>query len=110
MQTQSDPAEPLRRAFTYRWLAKAYEYPDTVAWQLLCDSVEHLHQPASELLRYFCSSEYEQFLADYISAFGHAARGPCPLNEIEYGELKADPLIQPHRLADLAAFYRAFGL
>jgi DMSO reductase family type II enzyme chaperone len=32
------------------------------------------------------------------------------LNEIEYGDLKADPLFQPHRLADLAAFYRAFGL
>jgi TorA maturation chaperone TorD len=32
------------------------------------------------------------------------------LNEIEYGDLKADPLFQPHRLADLGAFYRAFGL
>jgi hypothetical protein len=40
----------------------------------------------------------------------HAARGRCPLNEIEYGDIKADPLFQPHRLADLAAFYRAFGL
>ena len=32
------------------------------------------------------------------------------MNEIEYGDIKADPLFQPHRLADLAAFYRAFGL
>ncbi|MCB1127422.1 MAG: molecular chaperone TorD family protein, partial [Verrucomicrobiae bacterium] len=46
----------------------------------------------------------------YIVAIGHAARGSCPVNEIEYGDLKADPLFQPHRLADLAAFYRAFGL
>ncbi len=46
----------------------------------------------------------------YIAAFGHAARGGCPINEIEYGDIKADPLFQPHRLADLAAFYRAFGL
>ena len=32
------------------------------------------------------------------------------MNEIEYGDAQADPLFQPHRLADLAAFYRAFGL
>ena len=28
----------------------------------------------------------------------------------DLGDLRADPLFQPHRLADLAAFYRAFGL
>jgi len=32
------------------------------------------------------------------------------MNEIEYGDIKADPLFQPHRLADLGAFYAAFGL
>jgi len=53
---------------------------------------------------------YDAFLTAYLAAFGHAARGRCPLNEIEYGDIKADPLFQPHRLADLAAFYRAFGL
>jgi TorA maturation chaperone TorD len=37
-------------------------------------------------------------------------RGDCPPYEIEYGELKADPLYQPHRLADIAAFYKAFGM
>jgi DMSO reductase family type II enzyme chaperone len=53
---------------------------------------------------------FDSFLTAYLAAFGHAARGRCPLNEIEYGDIKADPLFQPHRLADLAAFYRAFGL
>lgn len=53
---------------------------------------------------------FEPFQSDYLTIFGHAARGLCPLNEIEYGDLKADPLFQPHRLADLAGFYRAFGL
>jgi len=107
MQTQS---EALKRAFVYRWLAKAYEYPDPASWQWLCGSISHLDQGTTELSGHFHSSEYEHFLDDYVAAFGHAARGPCPLNEIEYGELKADPLIQPHRLADLAAFYHAFGL
>ena len=50
---------------------------------------------------------YDAFLTAYLAAFGHAARGRCPLNEIEYGDIKADPLFQPHRLADLAAFYES---
>lgn len=107
MQIQS---ESLKRAFSYRWLAKAYEYPERTGWEWLCESVRHLPPPAGKVLRSFEVSNFDDFLADYIAAFGHAARGPCPLNEIEYGELKADPLIQPHRLADLAAFYRAFGV
>ena len=58
----------------------------------------------------FSSDAFDSFHSAYLAAFGHAARGQCPLNEIEYGDLKADPLFQPHRLADLAAFYCAFGL
>lgn len=107
MQTQS---EALTRAFVYRWLAKAYEYPDPANWDWLCESISHLPAVARELLRCFQPLNFDAFLAEYVAVFGHAARGPCPLNEIEYGELKADPLIQPHRLADLAAFYRAFGM
>lgn len=64
----------------------------------------------AELIAAMDTVSFDAFLVDYIELFGHAARGTCPLNEIEYGELKADPLFQAHRLADLAAFYRAFGL
>jgi putative dimethyl sulfoxide reductase chaperone len=64
----------------------------------------------AELVAAIETASFDAFLGDYIELFGHAARGTCPLNEIEYGELKADPLFQAHRLADLAAFYRAFGL
>jgi DMSO reductase family type II enzyme chaperone len=53
---------------------------------------------------------YTAFESDYITCFGHTVRGDCPMNEIEYGDIKADPLFQPHRLADLGAFYAAFGL
>ena len=64
----------------------------------------------SPVLPNFTPASFDSFLSAYVAAFGHAARGRCPLNEIEYGDLKADPLFQPHRLADLAAFYCAFGL
>ncbi|MBL8695337.1 MAG: molecular chaperone TorD family protein [Planctomycetes bacterium] len=40
--------------------------------------------------------------------FGHTVRGPVPAYESEWG--KADGLLQPHRIADLSAFYRAHGL
>jgi DMSO reductase family type II enzyme chaperone len=63
-----------------------------------------------EVCATFTAAAQDSFLDAYIATFGHAARGGCPLNEIEYGDIKADPLFQPHRLADLAAFYRAFGL
>jgi DMSO reductase family type II enzyme chaperone len=69
-----------------------------------------LQRSARAWLASLSSGQLDQFRGDYNAAFGHAARGLCPLNEIEYGELKADPLFQPHRLADLAAFYQAFGL
>jgi TorA maturation chaperone TorD len=46
--------------------------------------------------------------AAYQALFGHTARGAVPPYETEYG---ADSLFQPmHEMADLAAFYRAFGL
>jgi putative dimethyl sulfoxide reductase chaperone len=117
----------IARSFLYRALAQAFEEPSRESWLWLCQNetrqVIHLAtiafhehtgttiQSSSEkLVSQFKPTLFEDFTSDYLSAFGHAARGPCPINEIEYGDLKADPLFQPHRLADLGAFYRAFGL
>src|SRR5262249_11137265 len=112
--------------FLYRFLAQAYEDPTEQAWTRITsgdclnilDSVVRtlnstsltLAKAAIALRENLCPEGFESFLACYLATFGHAARGRCPLNEIEYGDLKADGLFQPHRLADLAAFYRAFGL
>jgi len=114
------------RSFLYRFLAQAYEDPTREGWsRMFTTDCQQVLEPALRTLgarvpalaqaaRAFQSQlkpeAFESFLASYLAAFGHAARGRCPLNEIEYGDLKADPLFQPHRLADLAAFYRAFGL
>lgn len=113
----------LARSFVYRYLAKAYEDPTPANWQWLTEptTLASLHSAAGQLGgavraaaeslgRHIHSAAFDTFLGAYLTAFGHAARGSCPLNEIEYGDIKADPLFQPHRLADLAAFYRAFGL
>ena len=113
----------IARSFIHRLLAKAFEDPTPASWQWLTDppTVASLRSAAGQLetpvqasvellLSAFALDTSESFLDAYLAAFGHAARGSCPLNEIEYGDIKADPLFQPHRLADLAAFYRAFGL
>jgi DMSO reductase family type II enzyme chaperone len=122
LQTSIDTA--LARAFLHRFLATAFQDPTDETWQWLgladtrqtfWAAVKTLAQPALEsaalaVARALTPDGFETFRDDYVAAFGHASRGGCPLNEIEYGDLKADPLFQPHRLADLAAFYRAFGL
>lgn len=113
----------LARSFLHRLLAKAYEDPMPESWSWLASpqTVNALRAAnafvgpgvlagAEALISALRPEGFESFLNAYLAAFGHAARGSCPLNEIEYGDIKADPLFQPHRLADLAAFYRAFGL
>ena len=113
----------IARSFIHRFLAKAYEDPMPVTWDWLTQAQtinslrvanvyvgQELLASAEALITTLQPAELDSFLNAYLAAFGHAARGSCPLNEIEYGDIKADPLFQPHRLADLAAFYRAFGV
>jgi DMSO reductase family type II enzyme chaperone len=114
------------RSFIYQLLARAFADPEPDLWAVLSNPETHtgldgavaglgpdqprLKESAGQLRLALQPSGFEAFFSAHLSAFGHAARGACPINEIEYSELKADALFQPHRLADLAAFYRAFGL
>ena len=116
----------MARSFVYRFLAQCYQDPTQEGWtwmteasyqqglgsaiRIIAATAPPLADIATTLRSQLKQGQFESFLAAYLAAFGHAARGRCPLNEIEYGDIKADPLFQPHRLADLAAFYRAFGL
>jgi TorA maturation chaperone TorD len=83
------PSDADRRAFTWRWLAAAFSYPDAEIREWLEG------KPTPEA---------------YLRIFGHTVKGDCPPHELEYGSLHADKLYQPHLLADIAGFYRAFGL
>lgn len=125
--TQARLDGALARSFVYQFLARAFDYPASETWGWLTDqgTIESLFlavecvEPrldaplarSSGLLKcVWVPAALGAFHDDYIATIGHAARGSCPINEIEYGDINADPLFQPHRLADLAAFYRAFGL
>ena len=124
---QSHIDTTLARSFVYRFLAQAFEDPTPEGWQRLCNettqetlrrAISTLHSTAAicppqdrlGVVPAFAPDGLCAFAEEYVASFGHAARGLCPMNEIEYGDIKADALFQPHRLADLAAFYRAFGL
>lgn len=123
-----DPAEVASaRCFLHQFLARALEHPSEPTWAWLTDPATSsallraaaatrpedgggLERAASALGERLVPAAFGDWHDAYVSAIGHAARGSSPINEIEYGELRADPLFQPHRLADLAAFYRAFGV
>jgi DMSO reductase family type II enzyme chaperone len=124
LQTAIDTA--VARAFLYQFLARAFDDSAAETWQWLTDSATravfsaavhaleipflNLQRSGTTLAAALQPHAFESFQTACVTAFGHAARGDCPLNEIEYGDLNADPLFQPHRLADVAAFYRAFGM
>lgn len=122
LQASIDAA--VARSFLHRLLAHAYEDPTPGHWQWLTRAATltglraaldvlgepSLTQAGERFAESLGGGSLPCFLDAYLACFGHAARGSCPLNEIEYGDINADPLFQPHRLADLAAFYRAFGL
>lgn len=110
----------LARTFLYRYLARVFEDPDVDGWQWLTssDTREALRLAVNTLTERtlidraaeLVLSDYDDFAASHIVCFGHTVRGDCPMNEIEYGDIKADLLFQPHRLSDLGAFFAAFGL
>lgn len=118
------PNIALTRSFIYRFIAQVFEDPARENWAILAKPDTHsavmsavqtlgsdaLVSAASDFIAQIRQTDYEAFENDYITCFGHTVRGDCPMNEIEYGDIKADPLFQPHRLADLGAFYAAFGL
>ena len=116
--------QALARGLIYRFVAGAYRYPDsgtrdTVRQQdraisealaALADSSDRrLSECLADLQAAAQTSTAETLESDYISLFGHAVQGRCPLYEAEYSE-SDERLQQPHELADLSAFYRAFGL
>lgn len=125
LQASIDTA--LARTFIYRLLARAYEDPELEGWRWLSSepiksalwtallplartAPAALANFAAELANRLAPDGFDDFQDTYVTCFGHTVRGDCPMNEIEYGDIKADPLFQPHRLADLAAFFAAFGL
>lgn len=120
MRASEVMARSKARSQVYAFLARALSYPDDAQpdslkeqHDLLSDCLGMLADPLSEkavdALRPAIAALTAASLEDgYTRCFGHAMSKDCPPYEAEYG--------QPHifqktqTLADIAGFYRAFGL
>jgi len=119
--------EAQTRGGLYALLAATWRYPDEVNVSLLTDMTrrlsgdpdvlcpldadtrEALGRLAECLLTEGDVGRIEgDMRASYAALFGHAVRGACPLYEQEYGH--GEIVQQASELADIAGFYRAFGL
>jgi putative dimethyl sulfoxide reductase chaperone len=123
METQTpvdEAARALVRSQIYRALALAFRHPDAgsaaalaeVASALPAAAAGRVPPPVLEALgdveTVAAGTTVESLEAHYVETFGHVTLPDCPLYETACGA--GDPFQQPQGLADLAGFYRAFGL
>jgi TorA maturation chaperone TorD len=121
----------LVRSRLYRWLSEAFDYPTeelvgaiqsgqfqeetaSAAAQLpiLDGEDDTLNRVCLEAFRRLAALRgtltFDQLELDYVRTFGHALSRECPQYETEY--IGDHIFYQTQELADIAAFYRAFGL
>jgi len=115
------------RAAAYGLIAFGFQYPvrdtfstlvDPMRWEKWPDVLRKADEQIVESLRSLRnatsaladgSDDVQRELSQrYDDLFGHAVRGACPTYEMEYG--RNEIIRQASDLADLAGFYRAFGL
>ncbi len=76
----------------------------------LAEAASLLDDKLDELVRKLATppAQVERLPRRFLLLFGHTSRGPVPPYETEYG---TDTLfLQPQEMADIAGFFRAFGL
>jgi DMSO reductase family type II enzyme chaperone len=104
----------------YQFISPAFSYPDKAIVELLkghlLDAENRLllleDRPSIEALRaltpVITSCSPNELESEYLRAFGHTISKECPPYEAEYDQ--AHIFQKSHALADIAGFYRAFGL
>jgi DMSO reductase family type II enzyme chaperone len=112
--------EPQARSKVYQFISPAFSYPDTALVELLQDHLLDTEnclflledRPSLETLRalrhVLSSCPADELASEYVQAFSHTISKECPPYEAEYGQ--AHIFQKSHTLADIAGFYKAFGL
>lgn len=115
VDARAQATRALARSRVYRVAALAFRYPDAVslaALRQLCDPRDGRAPAAAEALAalygVLLDRTLDELRADYTATFGHVMLPDCPLYETA-GD-SGDAFRQSQTLADLAGFYRAFGL
>ena len=107
------------RAALYHYLSALFVYPDATAWRMLQEFSAEDWQRVFSILHWSANGcvrlqdrlrriTQEQFLAENLAIFGHTAAGELRPYEAGYGTNHV--FQETHCLADVAGFYRAFGL
>lgn len=119
------------RAAAYTLIARTFQYPDRSLIETLADperwsnwtrvvemgdaeigrlleSVQGVLRTEAKALADCPDAQPTELQERYDRLFGHAVRGKCPTYELEYG--RSEIIQQSSELADLAGFYRAFGM
>ena len=109
---------PIARAMLARFVAELFADPDEAWAARLSDETVHRELEAaartlslseSTLRAVLDSPASVNALAERHSALlGHTVRAECPPYELEYA--RSDVFQHAHSLADVSAFYRAFGM
>lgn len=114
------PEAALARSQCYRLLALLYRYPEAEDLEAIRALGGSLAREAATTMAPAVRAALEELagaragagLAEaqeaYVRAFGHVTLPDCPLYETACGI--GDPFAQAQALADLAGFFRAFGL
>ena len=121
---QSEIDQLLARSFIYQMISFLLRppSPETDDFQMAEEAPEcrkaidaldfpqksHLKNSLELLIQSLQQITSQQWLSSYQTCFGHTAYGPVPIYELEYGEEHSHR--QPQQLADISAFYHAFGL
>lgn len=91
---------------------KSQEYQELIKNIGLCykgiDDAAHLQKCLTDVQNFYNSTSLEVLQKTYQRIVGHTISKECPLYETQYGA--AHVYQQTHELADIQAFYRAFGL
>lgn len=116
--TVQAPSKTIARAQVYSFLAKAFSYPNQQVVQELEKALPSISlvlpdiyqstalvQAVEQLQQAFERREWQQHQREFSRLF--TGRGQCRLNEVDYENAAA---AMSQRLADISAFYLAFGL
>lgn len=105
MTTSASIPTALARSRIYGFLSLGFAYPEA-AW--LSSLSRQSARIAKTLAPIIAGLTLERWRAAHAECFGHTISKECPPYEGEYGQ--AHIFQQTQTLADIAGFYRAFGL
>lgn len=124
IKTPSNIEVLIARSFFYRLLSFLLRHPMAPGtgeffseaiegWETALSALPHqkktgLHRQLENLFKLIESTDEKEWSQAFEQTLGHTANSQTPSYELEYGEEHSHR--QPQQLADIAAFYQAFGL